>query len=51
MINIGLGDVLFDPKTKQIYTPNTNKMVKMNDINQENEQIETTQDEENNKNE
>ena len=48
MINIGLGDVLFDPKTKQIYTPNTNKMVKMN---QENEQIETTQDEENNKNE
>lgn len=51
MINIGLGDVLFDPKTKQIYTPNTNKMVKMNDMNQENEQIETTQDEENNKNE
>lgn len=51
MINIGLGDVLFDPKTKQIYTPNTNKMVKMNDINQENEQIETMQDEENNKNE
>ena len=50
MINIGLGDVLFDPKTKQIYTPNTNKMVKMNDMNQENEQIETTQDEENNKN-
>lgn len=51
MINIGLGDVLFDPKTKQIYTPNTNKMVKMNDINQENEQIEIMQDEENNKNE
>lgn len=51
MINIGLGDVLFDPKTKQIYTPNTNKMVKMNDTNQEIEQIETTQDEENNKNE
>lgn len=51
MINIGLGDVLFDPKTKQIYTPNTNKMVKMDDTNQEIEQIETTQDEENNKNE
>lgn len=33
MINIGLGDVLFDPKTKQIYTPNTNKMVKMDDTN------------------
>lgn len=51
MINIGLGDVLFDPKTKQIYTPNTNKMVKMDDTNQEIEQIETTQEEENNKNE
>ncbi len=51
MINIGLGDVLFDPKTRQIYTPNTNKMVKMDDTNQEIEQIETTQDEENNKNE
>ena len=51
MINIGLGDVLFDPKTKQIYTPNTNKMVKMDNTNQEIEQIETTQDEENNKNE
>ena len=51
MINIGLGDVLFDPKTKQIYTPNTNKMVKMDDTNQEIEQIETTQDEKNNKNE
>ena len=42
MINIGLGDVLFDSKTKQIYTPNTNKMVKMDDTNQEIEQIETT---------
>ena len=47
MINIGLGDVLFDPKTKQIYTPNTNKMVKMDDINQEIEQIETKQNEKN----
>lgn len=51
MINISLGDVLFDPKTKQIYTPNTNKMVKMDDTNQEIKQIETTQEEENNKNE
>lgn len=51
MINIGLGDVLFDPKTKQIYTPNTNKMVKMDDMNQEIKQIETTQKEESNKNE
>lgn len=40
MINIGLGDVLFDPKTKQIYTPNTNKMVKMGDVNKDNKQIE-----------
>ena len=51
MISLGLGDVLLDPKTNQIYTPNTNKMVKMDDTNQEIEQIETTQDEENNKNE
>lgn len=51
MINIGLGDVLFDPKTKQIYTPNTNKMVKMDDMNQEAKQIETIPNEENNKNE
>lgn len=29
LINLGLGDVLYDPKTKQIYTPNTNRMVKM----------------------
>ena len=43
--------ILFDPKTKQIYIPNTNKMVKMNDLNKENGQIEITQDEENNKNE
>lgn len=51
MINIGLGDVLFDPKTKQIYAPNTNKMVKMDDINQEIKQIKPRQDEENNKSE
>lgn len=37
MINIGLGDVLFDPKTKLIYTPNTNKTVKMGEINEDNE--------------
>jgi HK97 family phage portal protein len=28
-IKLGLQDVLYDPKTKQIYTPNTNKMTKM----------------------
>ena len=32
MINLGLGDVLFDPNTMQIYTPNTNKMVKMGEV-------------------
>lgn len=49
MINLGLGDVLLDPKTNQIYTPNTNKMVKMgekieeksqsNDLNTGNEEV------------
>ena len=39
MINIGLGDVLFDPKTKQIYTPNTNKIVKMGEVNKDDKQI------------
>lgn len=39
MINIGLGDVLFDPKTKQIYTPNTNQMVKMGKVNKNDKQI------------
>lgn len=38
LINISLGSVLFDPKTKQIYTPNTNKMVKMEETNEENKQ-------------
>ena len=38
MINIGLGDVLFDPKTKQIYTPNTNQMVKMGEVNKNDKQ-------------
>lgn len=49
MINLGLGDVLLDTKTNQIYTPNTNKMVKMgekieestqnNDVNTDNEGV------------
>ena len=29
LINLGLGDVLYDPKTNQIYTPNTNKIAKI----------------------
>jgi len=29
-IKLGLADVLFDPKTKEIYTPNTNKTNQMN---------------------
>lgn len=29
MINLGLGDVLLNPQTKEIYTPNTNTIVKM----------------------
>ena len=28
-VKLGLNDVLFDPHTKQIYTPNTNKTVKL----------------------
>ena len=40
LVNLSLGSVLFDPKTKQIYTPNTNKMVKMDDVNKDNKQIE-----------
>ena len=38
LVNISLGSVLLNPKTKQIYTPNTNKMVKMAETNEENEQ-------------
>ena len=38
MINLGLGDVLLDPKTNQFYTPNTNKMVKMGEKIEENTQ-------------
>ena len=32
-IKLGLQDVLYDPKTKQIYTPNTNKTANMDDPN------------------
>lgn len=35
LVNIGLGSVLLNPKTKQIYTPNTNKMVKMAETDEE----------------
>lgn len=38
LINISLGSVLLDPKTKQIYTPNTNKIVKMGEKIEENTQ-------------
>ena len=38
LINISLGSVLLDPKTKQIYTPNTNKIVKMGENIEENTQ-------------
>lgn len=41
LINISLGSVLLDPKTQQIYTPNTNKMVKMGEKTEENSQINT----------
>ena len=41
LIDIGLGSVLLDPKTQQIYTPNTNKMVKMGEKTEENDQINT----------
>lgn len=47
MINLGLGDVLLDPKTNQIYTPNTNKMVKMGEKNEENTQNNQQIDEQN----
>ena len=34
-----IGSVLFDPKTKQIYIPNTNKTVKMGEENKDDKQI------------
>lgn len=40
LVNLSLGSVLFDPKTKQIYTPNTNKTVKMGETNGDDKQIE-----------
>lgn len=46
LVNLSLGSVLFDPKTKQIYTPNTNKIVKMGEVNKNDKQI----DEDNKKN-
>ena len=39
LVNLSLGSVLFDPKTKQIYTPNTNKTVKMGEVNKNDKQI------------
>ena len=47
LINIGLGSVLLDPTTKQIYTPNTNKMVKMGEKTEDNNQ--PKQEDKNNK--
>lgn len=37
MINLGLGDVLLNAETGEIYTPNTNKLVKMGENSQEND--------------
>ena len=34
-IRLGLNDVLYDPKTKRIYTPNTDKTVVMDEKNPE----------------
>lgn len=45
MINLGLGDVLLDTKTNQIYTPNTNKMVKMGEKVEENNNLQTNNEE------
>jgi HK97 family phage portal protein len=38
MINLGLGDVLLNAETGEIYTPNTNKLVKMGENTTVNEQ-------------
>ena len=48
MINLGLGDVLLDTKTNQIYTPNTNKMDKMGEKKEENMQNNQQIDKKNN---
>lgn len=53
MVKLSLGSVLYDPKTKQIYTPNTNKTVKMGENvkkQQNTEQIEQNNQENNSKN-
>ncbi len=31
-INLGLNDVLYNPQTKEVYTPNTNKTVSLDDL-------------------
>lgn len=52
MINLGLGDVLLNAETGEIYTPNTNKMVKMGENTTEiaqNPQENVDNEEENNK--
>ena len=38
MINLGLGDVLLNAETGEIYTPNTNKLVKMGENSQKNDE-------------
>lgn len=53
MINLGLGDVLLNPETGEIYTPNTNKLVKMGEnsqVNNENLQENVKNNHENTKN-
>ena len=53
MINLGLGDVLLNAETGEIYTPNTNKLVKMGENSQENDNkssITVQNGDENNKN-
>ena len=53
MINLGLGDVLLNAETGEIYTPNTNKLVKMGENstqNSENITILGQKEDENDKN-
>lgn len=45
LINLGLGDVLLNPNTGEVYTPNTNKMVKMGGNESEFEEKTPTNDE------
>lgn len=44
MISLGLGDVLLNAETGEIYTPNTNKLVKMGEKTEENEPKDTNSD-------